>query len=59
MKKITEEYDKMDKINVGNMTIGSGISRGKIWIENDIGEGGDFPVKDVEELLRVYFNKKF
>lgn len=56
---ITELYDSRNEIYVGTMTIREGIGDGKIWIENEEGEGGDFPVRDVENLLMTYFNRNF
>lgn len=59
MEKITELYDRMKKMEIGSLTIGDGIEKGKVWIENAEGEGGDFPIEDIEKLLIEYLNKHF
>jgi hypothetical protein len=58
-EKITDLYQNMPKIEIGKIIIGSGIEAGKVWIGNEEGEGGDFPVEEVEKLLLGYFNKNF
>lgn len=57
LKNITDEYNKMQKIQVGNCVIGSGIEKDKIWVENEIGEGMDAPVRDIEKLISKYVRK--
>lgn len=58
-RKVSELYDEMPKIHVGSMLIGAGIQKGRVWIENYEGEGGDFPIEDIEQLLASYFDKNF
>lgn len=58
--------------NIGGFIIKTGISKNRLWIENPIGEGADFPIKDILELLILeplsetveekiseYFNENF
>lgn len=56
---VTGLYASMTKIHIGKVTIGSGIQEGRIWLENEEGEGGDFPPEEIEKLLLKYFNTHF
>ena len=72
-EKISDLVNEQETLYIfGGFTIKSGIARNKLWLENSIGEGGDFPTKDIlellmqklspetiEEKLEEYFNEKF
>lgn len=47
----------MPKIYVGKCVIGSGIEEDKIWVENELGEGMDAPVEDIEKIISEYVHK--
>jgi len=47
------------ELSVGDFTLREGREPGKIWIETDGGEGGDFPIADIEALIREYYDANF
>jgi len=59
MKTLTEIQKEMVPFEIGKMTISTGFGKEKLWIMNEEGEGGDFPIEDIEKILNDYFNKNF
>jgi hypothetical protein len=58
--------DKTNKLNGivvrrGKMSIKlrKGMSRGKIWIEREDGEGGDFSQEELYKTLEEFYNERF
>lgn len=72
-EKLSDLVNKQETLYIfGGFTIKDGIGRNRLWLENSIGEGGDFPTKDIlellmpkldtetiEEKLEEYFNTNF
>lgn len=52
-------YRSEESIQIGEFHIAPSIDEGKIWIFHGNGEGGDFPIEDVEKLLRAYYDENF
>lgn len=57
MEKITDILERRKKLYIGKCVIGEGIEEGKIWVENEIGEGMDAPIEDIENLISKYVHK--
>ena len=53
-----KKYDKMPRIKVGEYSISSDGS-GKIWIEQDDGEGGEFREDLFAEYVKSFYNRFF
>ncbi len=51
--------DESNEIVIGDFKLRDGRQPGKIWIETDGGEGGDFPIAHIEALIRKYYNENF
>ena len=47
------------RFSIGNLVLQKGREGGKIWIETERGEGGDFPIADIEALIREYYDANF
>ncbi len=51
------------KITIGKYTISPFIDytdgSKSVWIEQEDGEGGQFPLKDFEEAIKNFYNKNF
>ncbi len=39
--------------------IKKGISDGRVWIERQSGEGGDFDAKEFYDLIERFYNERF
>lgn len=50
---------ELPALTIGRYTLKPGIEPGKIWIETDEGEGGDFPIEQVEALLAKFYEEHF
>jgi hypothetical protein len=63
MKSITDAIDWKTTIEVGSYKLHPCIDypdgSKSIWIEKEDGEGGQFPVKKLEEVLKKFYNKYF
>lgn len=46
-------------IVIGRYTIKRGVEPGKVWIEHESGEGGDFPEESLEALLHEFYCDNF
>ena len=53
-----ERYDKMPQIQVGKYSISSDGS-GKMWIEHESGEGGEFLEDLFVEYVEAFYNRFF
>jgi hypothetical protein len=42
-----------------SITIHKGIQEGRVWLEIDSGEGGDFMADDLFKLLEAFYNEHF
>jgi len=57
-KRVMEKHE-LSEIVIGNFKLCDGRAPGKIWIETEGGEGGDFPIADIEALIREYYHAHF
>lgn len=48
-----------NEIVIGAFKLRDDREPGKIWIEAERGEGGDFPIADLEALIREYYDANF
>ncbi len=48
-----------NKVKVGKYTFSPGVEKGKVWIQCDDGEGGDFSEEKLEKLLDTFYTKEF
>lgn len=56
----TDDVPKALKfIVIGGFKLCEGRAPEKVWIETNRGEGGDFPIADIEALIREYYNANF
>lgn len=46
-------------VQIGDFYIRESDSEGKVWIERGNGEGGDFPVKLLEAVIRDFYDAHF
>ena len=55
------EYTKTSDITtkIGKYTISRGTKPGRIWIEQEGGEGGDFSEKLLAIWLEIFYDKNF
>ena len=53
-----KKYDVMPKIKIGNYLISNPVS-GKLWIEDESGEGGEFREDLFAEYVKSFFNRFF
>lgn len=58
-EKVTNLIDAQTFIEVGNITIGSGIREGYVWLENEEGEGTEVSIKNAERVLADLFKFSF
>jgi hypothetical protein len=47
------------KTNEASFTLKKGITPERIWIERADGEGGDFSIKDILNLIDKYYCENF
>ena len=51
------------RVVVGEFFIAPGAREGRVWIGKEhgrcAGEGGDFDIKELEELIRKFYEEKF
>lgn len=47
------------EFTVGDYTLREGMERGKVWIEHESGEGGDFTAAKVEEAIAAFYKEHF
>lgn len=63
MKKITEAINWSQTVEIGKLTLHpcddypDGLK--SVWIEQEDGEGGQFPIEPLERLLEKFYNKYF
>lgn len=46
-------------VRVGRFAICNSPFGTKIWVQSETGEGGDFPVKDLEKVIETLYREKF
>jgi hypothetical protein len=51
--------DEPNAIVIGDYKLCDGRAPGKVWIETERGEGGDFPIAEIEALIREYYDANF
>lgn len=45
-------------ITIGAYTL-TMLANGMVWIRHESGEGGEFPVAEVEAIIAAYFRERF
>lgn len=54
-----EDTAPFSYVQIGDFYIRESDSEGSVWIERGDGEGGDFPVKLLEAVIRDFYNAHF
>lgn len=52
-------YEQDKSISVGEFFIAPGIGEGRVWIGHQSGEGGDFSIEKLEEVIRKFYEENF
>jgi len=47
------------EVHVGGYTLTPGVMPGMIWITNSYGEGGDFHLHELAEVIGKFYREKF
>ena len=59
MADAEEQFAGEPSVRVGSLRLHKGYAPGNVWIGQEGGEGGDFPVEDIEALLQAYYKEHF
>ncbi len=63
MKSITESIDRTNAVEVGKFTLHPCIDypdgSKSVWIEDESGEGGQFPAKEFEKVVQEFYDRFF
>lgn len=52
--------DGIDKhIDIGEFFIAPSVTEGKVWIGRQDGEGGDFSIVMLQEVIRKFYDEHF
>ena len=52
-------YEIDSKVDIGEFFVAPGIEEGRVWIGKQDGEGGDFVISELEEVIREFYDKNF
>lgn len=48
-----------EEYTIGKYTIRPGMETGRVWIETETGEGGDFDPAGLEKVIATFYKKNF
>jgi hypothetical protein len=46
-------------VDIGEFYIQPAINKGKIWIGRQDGEGGEFPIDELEKAIKEFYDERF
>lgn len=59
IKRVHAFQKALTEFHVGTFTLRPGRTPGRIWIERESGEGGDFDPAELEKVIAAFYDEHF
>lgn len=59
IKRVHAFQNALTELQVGTFTLRPGVEPGRIWIECESGEGGDFDPAKLEKVIAAFYKEHF